>query len=91
MIMYREGELAKSKSGHDKDKIYVIVREEREYVYLVDGKYRTIDKPKRKNKKHIQMIHNGDSVVGEKIRNHKLVDDVEIRAEIKKASKLLEL
>ena len=58
-------------------------------AYLVDGKYRTIDKPKRKNKKHIQLIHCVDSVVGEKIRNHELVDDVEIRAEIKKASKSL--
>ncbi len=89
MITYREGEMAKSKSGHDRDKIYIIIKEESEYVYLVDGKYRTIDKPKRKNKRHIQLIHCVDSVVGEKIRNHELVDDVEIRAEIKKAGKTL--
>ncbi len=51
-----EGMLARSKAGHDKKKIYVIFREDDEYVYLVDGKIRTTDKPKKKNKKHIQII-----------------------------------
>lgn len=50
------GMLASSKAGHDKDTVYVIVKEETEYIYLVDGKVRTLDKPKRKNKKHIQII-----------------------------------
>jgi ribosomal protein L14E/L6E/L27E len=50
------GMLAKSKAGHDKDQIYVILREEGEYVYLVDGRIRTMDKPKKKNRKHIQII-----------------------------------
>ena len=50
------GFLASSKAGHDKDKIYVIVKEDTEYVWLADGKIKTIDKPKKKRKKHIQVI-----------------------------------
>jgi ribosomal protein L14E/L6E/L27E len=50
------GSLAKSKAGHDKDHVYVILREEGEYVYLIDGEIRTMDKPKKKNKRHIQVI-----------------------------------
>lgn len=50
------GYLAKSLAGHDKEKIYVIIREDKEYVYLSDGKYHTLDKLKKKNKKHIQYI-----------------------------------
>lgn len=50
------GMLAASKAGHDKDSVYVVLREEGEYVYLVDGVGRTAGKPKRKNKKHIQLI-----------------------------------
>lgn len=50
------GMLARSKAGHDKKNIYVILREDDAYVYLVDGKVRTIEKPKKKNKKHIQII-----------------------------------
>ncbi len=48
--------LAVSRSGHDKDSIYVIVREEADMVYLADGRRRTVEQPKRKNKKHIQLI-----------------------------------
>ena len=44
------GMLAKSKAGHDKDNIYVIFQEDDAYVYLVDGKSRTTDKPKKKNR-----------------------------------------
>lgn len=50
------GLLATSKAGHDKDSVYVIIKEEDEYVYIADGEGRTVEKPKRKNKKHIQLI-----------------------------------
>ena len=50
------GMLAVSKAGHDKRKIYVITGEDDEYVYLADGRKRTVAAPKKKNKKHIQII-----------------------------------
>ena len=50
------GFLASSKAGHDKDKIYVIIKEDKEYVWLADGKIKTVDNPKKKKKKHIQLI-----------------------------------
>lgn len=50
------GMLAISKAGHDADKVYVIIAEEDEYVYLADGRNRTVNRPKRKNRKHIQII-----------------------------------
>ncbi len=50
------GMLATSKAGHDKDAVYVIIREEGEYIYAADGQVRTVERPKRKNKKHIQVI-----------------------------------
>lgn len=50
------GYLVTSKAGHDKDKLYVVLKEEGEYVWLTDGKNRTILNPKKKNKKHVQII-----------------------------------
>lgn len=50
------GFLARSKAGHDKGEVHVIVREDAESVFLADGRARTAEKPKRKNKKHIQLI-----------------------------------
>ena len=50
------GMLASSKAGHDKDSVYVIIREDGEYIYVADGKSRTVERPKRKNRKHVQLI-----------------------------------
>jgi ribosomal protein L14E/L6E/L27E len=49
--------MARSLAGHDKGEFFVILKEIEEYVFLADGKLRTMDKPKRKKKKHIQIIH----------------------------------
>lgn len=56
MERYETGMLAKSKAGHDKDHVYVIIDVDETYVYLVDGKIRTMDRPKKKKKKHVQII-----------------------------------
>ena len=48
--------LAKSLAGHDKDHVYAVVNEDDRDVYLADGESRTLDRPKRKNRRHVQMI-----------------------------------
>lgn len=50
------GMLAKSKAGHDKGHIYVIYKTDDAYVYLIDGRIRKMDNPKKKKKKHVQVI-----------------------------------
>lgn len=57
MERFEIGMLAKSKAGHDKDAVYVIYKLDEAYVYLVDGKLKTIEKPKKKKYKHIQIIN----------------------------------
>lgn len=63
MECYQKGNLAKSIAGHDKGEIYMIVREEGEWVYLVNGKNRRIECPKCKRKKHIQPIYQKGIVI----------------------------
>ena len=48
--------MAISKSGHDKGSLYVILKEETANLYLADGRLKTVEKPKKKNKKHVQLI-----------------------------------
>lgn len=79
------GKFAKSKAGHDKDQIYVILKEDAEYVYLVDGKIKTINKPKKKRKKHIQIILKEDENVSRKINENKVLTNEEIKVAIKRA------
>lgn len=45
---------ARSLAGHDKGQYFIILADEGEYVTIADGKTRTLAKPKRKNKKHVQ-------------------------------------
>ncbi|MGN0313857.1 MAG: KOW domain-containing RNA-binding protein [Fusicatenibacter sp.] len=49
-----KGMFARSLAGHDKGKLYVIARVEEPYVYLIDGKIRTADRPKKKKLIHVQ-------------------------------------
>lgn len=56
MDRYRAGMLARSKAGHDAGKIYVIMETDGAYVYLADGRIRTLDRLKKKKKKHVQLI-----------------------------------
>ena len=68
------GCMAISLAGHDKNEIYLIVREEKEYVYLADGRGRTCENPKRKNKKHIQVIkkYKNPEVAGKLLRGESI-------------------
>lgn len=52
------GFFAYSLAGHDKDKMYMVIKEEKDYVWLADGNVRTLENPKKKNKKHIQIVKN---------------------------------
>jgi ribosomal protein L14E/L6E/L27E len=69
------GMLAKSKAGHDKGHLYVIYDVDETYVYLVDGEIRTIDKPKKKKRKHVQIICEKHEIEGK--------DDVAVKRILK--------
>lgn len=76
------GGYAVSKAGHDLGKLYVIINMDSEYVYLVDGKIRTLDRPKKKKKIHITMYHDYNLSLAEKIKNKTVINE-EIKREIK--------
>jgi len=69
------GMLAISKAGHDKGHVYVIYGVDETYVYLVDGKIRTLSNPKKKKKKHVQVVCERQDVSD--------IDDVGIKRRLK--------
>lgn len=79
MDKYEAGMLARSKAGHDADRIYVIMDVDDAYVYLVDGKGRTLDRPKKKKKRHVQIILDKYDITD--------VDDVKIKRILKEWNK----
>ncbi len=85
------GYLVKSLAGHDKEMIYVIIKEEKEYVYLSDGKYHTRKKPKKKNKKHVQFIRYQDENLTKKLNNQEVIQEEEIKKLINQYIQLSQL
>jgi len=78
------GMLAFSKAGHDKDTLYVIVGEEKEFVYLSDGRLKSVEVPKKKNKRHIQIVKRVmDEDVAKRLQQGKPVRNEEIKKIIK--------
>ena len=78
------GMFAVSKAGHDKGQMYIIVKEEGDFVYLADGRLKTIEAPKKKRKKHLQPIKKGmDAALADKLKGEMPVYNEEIKYAIK--------
>jgi ribosomal protein L14E/L6E/L27E len=81
-------EVVKSIAGHDKDKIYLVSEIlEKDYVLLIDGKLRTLDKPKKKKIKHINSLNVVESQLEEIFEDKSKINDGEIRKILKKYQK----
>lgn len=75
-----------STMGRDQGNYYMIYKISGDNVYLVDGKLRTLDRPKKKNKKHIRRLNHYDPEIIEKINTGTIKNE-----EIKRALKLISL
>lgn len=51
------GKIVCSKSGRDKGYFMVVVGADDDFVYVCDGKERPLQRPKRKNIKHLQFTN----------------------------------
>ena len=62
------GQVVKSLKGHDAGRLYIIAAVlSAEFVLLVDGKYRTLSKPKTKRYKHLKAVGESDLEFSEKL------------------------
>lgn len=58
MNRFTSGQLVISKSGRDKGRMFLVQAViDEQFVHLVDGKLRRLDKPKRKKIIHLQATH----------------------------------
>lgn len=78
-----KGMFATSKAGHDKGKLYIIIEEDAEYVYLTDGRLKLVDAPKKKKKKHIQLIKKTDPNICVTIKENRQISNEEVKRAIK--------
>ena len=66
-----KGTLVKACAGRDKGSLFVAVGVSGGFVYICDGKSRPLERPKRKNPKHISPTHitvDTDGLTNKKLR-----------------------
>lgn len=79
------GMFAVSLAGHDKGQMYLVIEEEDDMVYLADGKSRKLENPKKKKKKHLQVIKTDvDIMLADKLKKKQTIHNEEIKSAIKR-------
>ena len=71
-----------STAGRDQGNFFYVIQEEEQYLYLVNGKDRQLDKPKRKKRKHVQKVLRSETRVAEKLRRGDKVLNGELRRDL---------
>ncbi|MCL6638778.1 MAG: KOW domain-containing RNA-binding protein [Firmicutes bacterium] len=78
------GRLVSSIQGRDSGRFYLVVGAEGgTMVRVADGEGRRVEKPKRKNIKHLRFYHLLAEELAEKARTGKRVSNVDVRKAIK--------
>lgn len=80
-------EFAKSLSGHDRNQTYLIQEKDDRFVYLVNGTTKTLEAPKKKSLKHIQIIKKLPIEVTECLSEQ--VTDITIKRAIKTYERMI--
>ena len=71
-----------STAGKDQGTFFYVIQEEGQFLYLVNGKDRQLDKPKRKKRKHVQKVLRSETRVAEKLRAGDKVLNGELRRDL---------
>ena len=79
-----------STAGRDEGKLFYILEADDTYLTLVNGKDRSLEKPKRKKRKHAQKVLRSETRVAEKLRNGDKVLNSELRRDLAELSQQLQ-
>ncbi len=79
-MSFQQAQIVRSRSGHDKDQLFCVMAVEGSFVLLADGKRRRVEKPKRKNVKHVEGVGEFSHPTIEKVRAGQPVRNRELRA-----------
>lgn len=77
------GDVVISISGHDMGEWYIVKNVENNYIYLIDGRIRNINNPKKKQIKHVVKTNQTANQVAQKILANQYLQDAEVRKTLK--------
>ena len=76
-----------STAGRDQGKLFYVIGTDPVYLTLANGTDRTLEKPKRKKRRHIQKVLRSETRVAEKLRTGDKVLNSELRRDLAYLSK----
>ena len=79
-----------STAGRDAGKLFYVLEADDTWLSLVNGKDRTIEKPKRKKRKHTDKVLRSETRVAEKLRSGDKVLNSELRRDLAYLSRELQ-
>ena len=71
-----------STAGRDKGKLFYVIDVDAVYLNLVNGKDRTLEKPKHKKRRHIEKVLRSETRVANKLRTGDKVLNSELRRDL---------
>ena len=61
--MINTGDIVISIMGHDRGEHYLVIDCDKDFIYVADGRLKTLDKPKKKNIKHVSRLGKSDEFI----------------------------
>ena len=75
-------DVVKTTAGRDAGQWFYVINADPVFLLLANGKDRTLEKPKRKKRKHVQKVLRSETRVAEKIRSGDKVLNGELRRDL---------
>ena len=90
MEEFKTADVVISTAGKDMGKLFYVLETDGVYLLLVNGKDRSLEKPKKKKGRHVQRVLRSETRVAEKLRAGDKVLDSELRRDLAKIRQVLQ-
>ncbi len=80
--IFNVGDIVLSKMGRDSGRHYIVMNVSDNFVYICDGDFHKVDKPKKKKVKHVEKTEGFSEYVADKLEEGTKVTNTELRRTI---------
>ena len=82
ILEFMIADVVESTAGRDQGKLFYVIAVDETYLTLANGKDRSLEKPKRKKRKHARKVLRSETRVAEKLRAGDKVLNSELRRDL---------
>ena len=83
-------DVVSSTAGRDQGQLFYLMDADDQFVTLVNGRNRPVEKPKRKKRKHVEKVLRSETRVAEKLRSGDKVLNGELRRDLASLSRAMQ-